>query len=59
MLYVNGQERMREKTNTRDCSHHQAKGQRHEKPRTTKSDEGDEHEDSDNAHERKNEERSP
>ena len=50
---------MREKTNTRDCSHHQVKGERHEKPRTIKSDEEDEYEDSDNAHELRSEERSP
>ena len=37
LLYANGQERMREKTNTRDCSHHQAKGERHEKPYKSKS----------------------
>lgn len=31
LLYTSGQERMR-KPNTRDCSHHQAKGERREKP---------------------------
>ena len=50
---------MREKTNTGDCSYHQAKGQKHEKPRTTKSDEEDECEDSNNARKRTSEERSP
>ena len=37
LFYSGRQERMREKTNTRDCSHYQAKGERHEKPLGLKS----------------------